>query len=133
MSTLAAILAVLATVQYTSPAGPDDAFGVWLLEESGAHYSLDKCQGDRLCATVKKVGDKGDAAKRPKPVGATVITGAMWDGRAWKSDDMRLFGIVINGRKYDSAEATLTPTSGGLSVKGCIPLGCKTIVWKRVR
>lgn len=132
MRALAAILWLLATVQYSSAAERGDAFGLWLLPESGAQYRLTACQGDRLCATVEKEGHKGDEALRPKPKGTTVITGARWDGEAWKTDNMRLFGVVVGGIKVDDVEATLAATGNKLSVEGCKFLVCRTFVWTRI-
>lgn len=130
-------VATIATV-HALAAAPAGIAGRWRTEDGSALVTIAPCAaGARaLCGRVTQFlvpEPKGGFrdAKNPDPklrnrpvLGEQVFSGLLPAGRSWKGRGYS----VKDGRHF---AATLTADSAGLSVRGCVTIICRTVIWTR--
>ena len=117
---------------------PAPIAGRWIVEDGSAIVTLAPCSAGATiyCGRVTQflvAEPKGGFrdAKNPDPklrnrpvLGATVFTGLVASGKAWKGRGYS----VKDGRHF---AATLSAKGARLTVRGCVKIICRTVVWTR--
>jgi len=111
--------------------------GRWIAEDGTAVVTIAPCGTAYYCGRVTQflvAEPRGgfrdvrnpDPKLRNRPVlGATVFTGLVASGRSWKGRGYS----VKDGRHF---AATLSARGARLTVRGCVTIICRTVVWTRV-
>ena len=135
------LLPVLALPLLAQPAAaqaPAPIAGRWIAEDGSAVVTLAPCSANSTtyCGRVSRflvAEPKGgfrdarnpDPKLRNRPVlGASVFTGLVASGKVWKGRGYS----VKDGRHFS---ATLTAKGTKLTVRGCVTIICRTVVWTR--
>ena len=135
------LLPVLALPLLAQPAAaqaPAPIAGRWIAEDGSAVVTLAPCSANSTtyCGRVSRflvAEPKGgfrdarnpDPKLRNRPVlGASVFTGLVASGKVWKGRGYS----VKDGRHF---AATLTARGAKLTVRGCVTIICRTVVWTR--
>ena len=117
---------------------PAPIAGRWIAEDGTAVVTLAPCSANSTtyCGRVSQflvAEPKGGfrEAKNPDPklrnrpvLGTTVFTGLIPTGKAWKGRGYS----VKDGRHF---AATLSAKGAKLTVRGCVTIICRTVVWTR--
>ena len=135
------VLPVFALALLPEPAtaqAPAPIAGRWIAEDGTAVVTLAPCgaAATAYCGRVTQflvAEPKGGFrdAKNPDPklrnrpvLGASVFTGLIASGKSWKGRGYS----VKDGRHFS---ATLTAKGSKLTVRGCVTIICRTVVWTR--
>ena len=135
------LLPAFALALLTQPAAaqaPASIAGRWVAEDGTAVVTIASCSANAAvyCGRVSQflvAEPKGGFrdAKNPDPrlrnrpvLGASVFTGLVASGKAWKGRGYS----VKDGRHFS---ATLTGKGSKLTVRGCVTIICRTVVWTR--
>ena len=135
------VLPVTAMALLAQPAAaqaPASIAGRWIAEDGTAVVTLAPCVpgATAYCGRVTQFlvpEPKGGFrdVKNPDPklrsrsvLGTTVFTGLIPTGKAWKGRGYS----VKDGRHFS---ATLTAKGTSLTVRGCVTIICRTVVWTR--
>jgi uncharacterized protein (DUF2147 family) len=135
------LLPVFALALLAQPAAalaPAPISGRWIVEDGTAVVTLAPCGANATayCGRVTQflvAEPKGgfrdsrnpDPKLRNRPVlGAPVFTGLVPTSKAWKGRGYS----VKDGRHFS---ATLTAKGAKLTVRGCVTIICRTVVWTR--
>jgi uncharacterized protein (DUF2147 family) len=115
---------LLALAFWATPAGAQQATGLWLRENGASHVRIAPC-GDALCGFVAWVKDPERASEiglkvfyDMKPAGD-----GTWEGQAFNPEDQKTYTgkMVLEG--------------DGLKTSGCVFGGliCKSVNWTRLK
>jgi uncharacterized protein (DUF2147 family) len=135
------VLPVFALALLSLPAAAQAAASIagrWVAEDGTAVVTIAPCASSAAayCGRVTRflvAEPKGgfrdtknpDPKLRNRPVlGATVFTGLVATGKAWKGRGYS----VKDGRHF---AATLSAKGAKLTVRGCVTIICRTVVWTR--
>ena len=128
--------ALVLLAQPVAAQAPAPIAGRWIAEDGTAVVTIAPCGTASYCGRVTQFlvaeprGGFRDARNpdpklRNRPVlGATVFTGLVASGRSWKGRGYS----VKDGRHF---AATLSATGDRLTVRGCVTIVCRTVVWTR--
>lgn len=111
--------------------------GVWRLAEGfdGATIRFARCQGDKLCGTVDRLGAGTPADARDvrnpdrnlrtrRVAGLTVFGPLTWRGNRWTGPGYS----PQDGRHFT---ANLVPSGNGLKMRGCVAVFCREVSFIR--
>ncbi|RPF71885.1 DUF2147 domain-containing protein [Aurantiacibacter spongiae] len=112
--------------------------GVYRDQDGYTEITVAPC-GNARCGTIARIirmkeGETNrdrhndDPALRDRPItGIKVLKNLRWDDGAWR-------GQVYNPEDGGTYRAVVNPgDDGGLEVKGCVTLFCRTVDWPRAR
>jgi len=137
----ARVLPIAAVALLAQPAvaqAPAPIVGRWIAEDGTAVVTIAPCGAamSTYCGRVSRflvAEPKGgfrdarnpDPKLRGQPVlGKTVFTGLVAKGKAWKGRGYS----VKDGRHFS---ATLSAAGDRLTLRGCVTIVCRTVVWTR--
>jgi uncharacterized protein (DUF2147 family) len=132
------VIALALLAQPAAAQGPEPIAGRWVVEDGTAVVTIAPCNADAsaYCGRVNQflvAEPKGGFrdARNPDPklrrravLGASVFTGLVASGKAWKGRGYS----VKDGRHFS---ATLTAKGARLTVRGCVTIICRMVVWTR--
>lgn len=132
----ATALMLATSASATRPAAPIG--GNWRTDDGRAIITITRCneRATTLCGRISRFlvaepaggardGNNPNRALRNRSLlGVEVLSGLSWRDDAWRGSGYS----PEEGRTFN---ATVRPDNGRLSVRGCVAVFCRTVVWAR--
>ena len=133
---LAGVALTLALSGPTLAQGSASPAGQWRTDDGQAIVTVAACGQGRMCGRISRIlaaqpaggardRNNPDASLRSRPLlGVEVLSGLTRSGNAWS-------GRAYSPQEGRTVDATVTPDGNRLSIRGCVAIFCRTVVWTR--